>query len=153
MNSILDCVNGKLGTLPSVVFCDSGFSELLKWRGGADAPSDVLVLALCSANETAINSWMKRAKPLRGIFLVNTPLRDSVWVVKQQCELFNFSECIVLTTSTNESTVLPGEEVALDEPYAFAKRLLRPTKASVVYFPLHTLPMLVSLNSEVELLP
>lgn len=143
---ILNGVGAKCGELPTVLFADAGFCEILKWRGGTEAPSDVLVLSLsmldCGGDELGINSWMKRFNPLRGIFLVSTPLRDAMWVIKRQCELFNFIDCIVLTSSTTASTVLPDEEAELEEPYAFAKRVLRPTKSTVLYFPFHSLPII-----------
>ena len=149
---ILKGVGAKCGELPTVLFLDAGFCEILKWRGGTEAPSDVLVLSLsmldCSSDELAIYSWMKRFKPLRGIFLVSTPLRDAMWVIKRQCELFNFIDCIVLTSSTTASTVLPDEEAELEEPYAFAKRVLRPTKSTVLYFPFHSLPIMPSTHQK-----
>ena len=156
MDQIIKEITSKCGSLPSIVFCDSGSSELLKWHGGLDVSPNVLVLSLSMLDQqndqVAIDSWMKRAKPIRGIFIVNTPIRDIIVVIKRQCIVFNFGECIILTSSTTESTIRPNEVAELEEPYAFAKRLLRPTKSSILYFPLHTLSIQgKSTKNDVEL--
>lgn len=157
MKAILEKISSKVGSLPSVVFCDAGYCEMLKWYGtsATDAPPTALVLALSTLEEPssdqAIDSWMKKFKPLRGIFLISTPILDVINIVKKHCVLFNLSECIILTSSTVDSTLRPNEVRELEEPYAFAKRILRPTKTAVLYFPLHIIPIMNYPDAAVEL--
>jgi hypothetical protein len=129
--------------VPSAVFLDAGATELLKWAGG-DASPNVLLLSLSfdGLDGAEVDSWMRRHKPLRGVFVVSSPIRDILPAIKRQCVLFNFGECAILTSSTMDSTLRPNEVADLGEPYAFVRKQLRPTKSSIRYFPLHSIPVL-----------
>lgn len=151
MNEIVDYIGAKgglRGSNTAVVFVDGGFAESLKWHGRTEASANLLVLSLGvllnsePSNEAVAHSWMKLYKPLCGIFLISTPLRDALPAIKKHSLLLAFPECVVLTTSTHESTVLPDQPADIGEPYAFAIEALLPSRATINYFPLHVVPIL-----------
>ena len=146
MDQVAEYLGARLGQQRiSVVFLDAGFAETLKWHGQAHADPGLLVLPLSAdspSGEQAVDGWMKLHKPLWGIFFISTPLRAALPAIQRHVALLALPECVVMTTSTPESTVLPDQGPDLDEPYAFAVNALLPSHATIIYFPLHVVPIL-----------
>ena len=128
------------------VVLDDCAAEYLRINGISVAADRAMVYSLDGAlGEKVVN--LTSFAPEVMIFLVTLPLREAAPLIAHNVRVSNCERVHVLTTTSMEAAA-PSEGVNMEEPYGFLIKDLHPAKATVNYFPIHS----VRLNENLAIL-
>jgi hypothetical protein len=137
-----------------VIFIDDGFLELLKWKNiSTDSNASMLLplSSLTSYDEDCLQVY----RPDTAIFLSNLPLKQSQSLILQATQYClpqsyggNLENVLVLTTTTPEAMAPSSSKTQLEQSgyIDFKSQLIQlgldSSKVSIVYFPVHSFPII-----------
>jgi hypothetical protein len=146
--------------LTQITIIDDGFSEMLKWRSDGSTEKaafpTVLPLSVDSFDLVLIRSCMAK----RILFCLSYVSPDILRKLKQILKISGATEVIVVTSLSPDAfkvvvdaskvqlQFLQGPEIesSVDRSYGWLRQFLKPECNDVVYYPVHSFPLLSKLQ-------
>lgn len=128
---------------PTLVCLDASWCEILKWDNRVDQSSQILYrCSLISLEEdTAIEVVLAEKKFERVLFLVSSVLPDRIHRVKDVLQRSFAPECVLICSVSSLNANLQYKS---EKAYEDISDILEPAKATIYFFPYHSIPLLHS---------
>mgnify|MGYP005990743657 CR=1 FL=1 len=133
-----------------LVFCDEGFTEMMRWRGLADDlnSSTCLVFPLHEHMSTYEQDSVRLFQPDEAVFLVSAPLKQAYsFIIRaaNACREEGRSSAdprLVVLTTTTEAAMASGDDKGPGyKELALLLSPRNPEAVRVLYFPVHSFPI------------